>query len=74
MKLPFNFGIQVQLERSALRGTFVTSPARFVHRRGRPGNFRALIQFENAWVGDFPPEGPDVALLLVTLFEEDRFA
>jgi hypothetical protein len=43
----------------------------FLYRRGRPRNFRALFQLDDAGVGDLPAEGLYIALLLVALFQED---
>src|SRR5450759_2220090 len=45
-----------------------------VYGRGWPGNFRALIQLNNAGIGDFPTEGLYTAMLLVALFQEDGLA
>ena len=39
--------------------------------RGRARNFRHLMQLNNAGVGNFPTKGLYLALLLITLFQED---
>jgi hypothetical protein len=44
---------------------------RFVDGRSGPWNFRALAQFNYGRIRDFPTESPYLALLPVTLLQED---
>jgi len=65
-------GTNFWLEGAGLARGFRGFLPRLLHGRGRLGTLRTLVQFEDAAVGDLPAEGLDLALLLVTLFEEDR--
>ena len=61
----------LKLQRIALPRRFGGGFPGFVYARGRPGNFRALVQLDDGGVGDFPAEGLDLALLPVALFQEN---
>jgi len=58
-----------QFECGSLRGLRGGFPG-FVNGRGQLGNFRALIHFHNAGIGNFPSESLYAPLLLVAFFKE----
>src|ERR1700722_7172995 len=58
-------GAILEFERAGLPRGLGGSFARFTYRCGRLGNFRALVQFHDARIGNLPAESLDAALLLV---------
>ena len=64
-------GAILKFERSRNPCSIFGSFSRFNDRGGRLGHFRALVQFHDAHIWNFPTKGLEVAALLIAFFKEN---